>query len=318
MNLGEVNKGAVIVIILLLFGAGGYLWWKMLYTPAVAARDASAQAATAAETELTAAKQRLSQAQQQAEEAKKEVAKLDDSVARLAKSRTAIPPERLIDDATITLVEYADRAGVQLAVKTGDEEGADQTATVTTGASGLDGATPIDIEFTAAGTYSEMMHFMQLAESTVEVRDGKAYTRGRLFNVVQLKIGDDEAEDAGGDEGFGGSAEPDDETGFVLGKNDIVFKVVVRMYSSSTSNNESVGAATPDPAAAPTDPAAGGTTDPNAAGGATDPNAAGGTPDPAATGGTTDPAAGGTTAPGATSGTDPLASGAGASGGVTT
>jgi hypothetical protein len=322
MNLGEINKGAVVLIVALLFGAAGYLWYSMLYKPAVSSKTAAITAATAAEASLASAKQQLAAAQQAIDDAKKETSKLDDSVARLAKARSAIPSDKLIDDAAIAHMEYAERSGVQTGYTAGGD-GSDISASSAPGASSLDGAVPIDLEFEAAGTYSEMMHFMQLVESSVEEKDDKLFTRGRLFNVVKLEIGS-EGEDTNSGGGFtaDGAPEPNDK-GFILGPNDIEFTVTVRMYTTSTSNAETVGTSTPDPAASATDPGASTGTGATA----TDPAATGGTggatsTDPAATGGTggagTDPAATGGT--GGTGGTDPAAAttGAGATTGGTT
>jgi hypothetical protein len=310
MTLGEINRGAVALVLVLLLGAGGYLWFNMMYKPAVAAQKQATEQASAAEAQLATAKQQLAEAQQKVEDSKKEASKVDDSVARLAKARTAIPDQKLIDDAAIVLVEEAQRSGIQTSFKAGDESGGDSGSfDASSGGGGLQGAKPIDLEFEAAGTYSEMMHFMQLVESTAEVEDGKLYTRGRLFNVVKLEIGKQE-KDSSSQGGFGGASESSSaESEFDLGPNDILFTVTVRMYTSSTDNAESVGETTPDPAAAATtttDPNAAGatgaaTTDPNAAGATgaatTDPNAAGATgsaTDPAGAGASTsaDPAAG--------------------------
>lgn len=305
MNIGEVNKGAIALIMVLLIGAGGFLWYSRMYSPAVEARTLAQDGATAAEATLATAKQELAAAQQQVEDSKKESAKLDDSVHRLAKARTAIPSKDQLDDAALVLVELAGRSGVETNFKAGNE---DQSASAATDAGALQGAVPVDLEFEAAGTYSEMMQFMTLVEDTVDERDGKLYTRGRLFNIVKLEIGE-EGDDAGSGDTFGnvGGADTTEPDGLIMKPGDIKFTVVVRMYTSSTDNAESVGLTTPDPAASPTtDPnaAAGGAgTDPAAGGGAasTDPNATGGAPtgtDPAATGGG-DPAAG----------TDPAATG---------
>lgn len=285
MNLAEINKGAVALLMVLLLGAGGYLWYSMLYKPADAARLQAKQAASAAETSLSAAQQELAAAQARVEESKKDSARLDDSVARLAKARTAIPTKKLIDDAAIVLVELAQRSGVQTAFKAGGE-GTDASAT---GESGLQGAVPVDLEFEAAGTYAEMMQFMSLVEDTVEAKNGKLYTRGRLFNVVKLQIGAPE-EDAQQADGFG--EEQSQVSQLLPGPNDILFTVVVRMYTSSVENSDMVGANTPD------DPAAAGLD-----GAPTGADAGTGAGAPAATDGGTgaagEPDAQGTTAPAA-------------------
>lgn len=281
MSVGEVNKGAVALLMVLLLCAGGYVWYSMLYKPADAARKQAQDTATAAEASLTAAQQELEAAQQRVEESKKDSAKLDDSVARLAKARTAIPTKKLIDDAAIVLVELAQRSGVQTAFKAGGD-GADAS----TGEGAMQGAVPVDLEFEAAGTYAEMMQFMSLVEDTVEAKDGKVYTRGRLFNVVKLEIGAPEEDDqqAGG---FG--EEQSEKSQLLPGPNDILFTVVVRMYTSSTENSEAIGASTPDdPAAAGIDGAPTGVDDGTGADVPAD-----------GTGATGDPGAQGTTAPAA-------------------
>lgn len=299
MNLGEVNKGAVILIVVLLLGAGGYLWWSQMYKPAVAARTAAQGQETAAQGELAAAKSKLAAAQKAIDDAKAENGKPDDSVARVQLARKAIPSKRLIDDAAIVLTDLADRSGIRTSFDSGGDEA---SAAVAPTGSSLNGATPIDLEFKAAGTYQEMMLFMRLVEDTVVEEDGKLYARDRLFNVVALKIGEDEESD-GGSGGFAADGLGQEDANEISARpGEVLFTVTVRMYTSSTENAASVGA-TADPAAQPTE-GAGAPTDGSAAGGTgigSDPNstgatAAGGAADPAAGGtGATDPAAGGAT-----------------------
>ena len=242
MSLGEINKGVVALIMVLLLAAGGYLWYSQMYTPAVAARTTALTAKTTAEQGLSAAKADLEAAQQRLEAAKVETSKVDDSLSRLAKARTGVPAEKLIDDAAIVLADMADRAGVDTRFNSEPESSSSRPAPTT----GLQGATPIDIEFEAAGTYGEMMRFMRLAESTAEVEDGKLYSRGRLFNVVKLEIG--ETTEADDSQFTDPNADVNLET---LGKpGDIHFTLTIRMYTSSTQNAQSVGGSTPDPAAA--------------------------------------------------------------------
>lgn len=311
MSVGEINKGAIALLLVLVLGAAGYLWFTQMYQPAVEERTLAEQSASTAEATLASARQQLADAQQRIEDAKKESAKLDDSVPKLALARAAVPDRKLLDDAAIVLVEMADRSGVQTSFKAGSASDAGAGAT-DTGA--LQGAVPLDLEFEAAGTYAEMMNFMSLVESTVEVKGDKLHSRGRLFNVVKLEIGGEDEDSAGGAGDQLGAALDSDE--LVLGPNDVKFTVVVRMYTSSVGNAENVGA-TVDPAMAGTDPnaaaagggaaSAGATTDP-ATGAATMPDGstppAGTDPNAANAGGgaatgMTDPAAGGATAPAA-------------------
>ncbi|MEO6866899.1 MAG: hypothetical protein ABI200_02650, partial [Gaiellales bacterium] len=144
--------------------------------------------------------------------------------------------------------------------------------------SSLQGAVPIDLTFKAAGSYSEMMQFMSLVEGTVERKGSKLHTRGRLFNVVKLTIGDTEGETGGAASGgFGDQIESG--SSLPVNKGDIVFTVVVRMYTSTTENSQDIGSSMmDDPAAAGTDPNApafaDGTAPAPGADGAADPGAA--------------------------------------------
>lgn len=245
--MGEVNKGAVALLLVLVLGAGGYLWYMQMYKPAVASKAAAETAATTAEASLSQAQQELNAAKEQIEAAKKESGKVDGAVSRLSKARTAIPAKDLIDDAAIVLMEHAERSGVNTNINAGNEEGAEIAA----GGSDLQGATPIDLTFEAAGSWAEMQQFMTMVHSTVEEKDDKLYTRGRLFNVVRLEIGEQDDEDS---TELSGSV---DNEGPIVEKGDTVFTVVVRMYTSSTENAENVGESTPDAAAAPLEDGAG-------------------------------------------------------------
>lgn len=251
MNIGELNKGAIALILLLLLGAGGYLWYSQMYTPAVAAKTAAQTSEKTAQDALNEAKSKLAAAQQAIDEAKKANSAPDDSVARVQLARKAVPPNKLIDDAAIVLMDLARRSDVRTSFKAGGD-GAD--AAVAEGGS-LNGATPVDLQFEAAGTYAEMMLFMRLVEDTVVAEGGKLYARDRLFNVVKLEIGGDEEDSAGGSSGFasGGVDVEEDANELVPRPGEILFTVTVRMYTSSTDNAQGVGATVPDPASQPTD-----------------------------------------------------------------
>jgi len=326
MNIGELNKGAIALILVLLVGAGGYLWYSMLYKPAVAKQTAAIAAEKTAQDGLADAKSRLAAAETQLQENKKANSASDDSVARLQLARKAVPEKKLIDDAAIVLMDLARRADVRTQFKAGGDAADAAVATPTGG--NLSGATPIDLTFKAAGSYREMMLFMSYVEDTVAAEDGKIHARDRLFNVVKLEIGTETEAESGN--GFSEGLEEDpDPNKLVARRGEMLFTVTVRMYTSSTQNAADLGTQTPDPAAAPTadgtgatgtgaqtttDPAAGGattTTDP-AAGGATT------TTDPAAGGATTttDPAAGGGATPSSGTPTDTGAATNAAGGGV--
>jgi hypothetical protein len=296
MNIGEVNKGAIVAIIVLLLGAGGYLWYSQMYTPALDKQKFAVTSEKTAQDGLAAAKAKLTAAQQAIENAKKENGKPDDSVPRVQLARKAVPPAKLIDDAAIVLMDLARRADVRTSFKS-ESDGADAAVADPAAGGSLNGATPVDLTFKAAGSYQEMMQFMRLVEDTVVAEDGKLYARDRLFNVVKLEIGDDEDSGGSGVSGFSseGVDSEEDANELVARPGEILFTVTVRMYTSSTDNAQGVGASTVDPAAQPTDTATAGGTDATGAGtGGTGDGSSTGTP--AADGSTTTPdaAAGGT------------------------
>jgi hypothetical protein len=285
-----------------------------MYKPAVAAKVAAATTEKTAQDGLAAAKTKLAAAQTALENAKKANGAPDDSVARVQLARKAVPPDKLIDDAAIVLMDLARRADVRTSFKAG---GDNAEAAVDPAAGGnLNGATPVDLEFTAAGSYSEMMQFMRLVEDTVVEEDGKLYARDRLFNVVKLEIGgtDDEASGSSGFSSEGIETEQDANE-IVARPGEILFTVTVRMYTSSTENAQGAGAGTVDPAAQPTDAGAAGTGDAtgtgDAAGAGTGDGSGTGTGDPAVDGSTGTPDAAATGAPTDT-GAAPAAGGAAA------
>ncbi len=260
MSIGEINKGAIALILVMLLGAGGYLWHTQMYKPAVELKTAAAVEEQTAQDGLATAKSKLAAAQQAIEEAKKQDAKPDPSVAQLQLATKAVPRKKLIDDAAIVLMDLARRADVRTSFKS---SGNDAATSAPEPSGNLNGAIPIDLQFKAAGSYAEMMLFMRLVEDTVVEEDGKLYARDRLFNVVKLQIGGDNKEDSL-PSGFSGEDNGDntkDANELVARPGEILFTVTVRMYTSSTGNAQSVGAAT--------DPAAAATTSPDAADGAT-------------------------------------------------
>lgn len=254
MNVGEINKGAIMLILVLLVGAGGFLWYQQMYKPAVAERVSALAEKDTAQSSLAQAQSALAAAQQRLEDSKKDASKLDDSVSRVQLARKAVPDKDLIDDAAIVLMDLAEQANIQTSFTKGSNS--DGGAAGASDGS-LQGATPIDLEFKAGGTYAEMMRFMSLVESTVERRDGKLYTRDRLFNVVSLKMGGEDENAGSGTGGFSeGSSGGGGDEAIVLGPKDMLFTVVVRMYTSSTENAQGVGAEV-----LAQDPAAGAMTD---------------------------------------------------------
>jgi hypothetical protein len=296
--MGEINKGAIALIVLLLFGAGGYLWYSMMYTPAVEEKTTALAAQQQAQSTLQAAQSKLAAAQQEVEESKKAAGKPDTSVAEVQVARKAVPNERLIDDAAIVLMDIADRSGI----RTSFSASSDPQASSSNAAPGPQGSTPIDLTFKAAGTYDEMMLFMRLVEDTVVSKDGKLYASDRLFNVVRLELNAADAANEPANAGFGTSGQSSDVEELVARKGELIFTVVVRMYSSTTKDAQSVGASTPDPASgatAGTDPATG-----QPAAGAT------GTTGAPTTGTTGAPTTGTTGTPSSTTGTPSGTSGA--------
>jgi hypothetical protein len=285
--------------VVLLLGAAGYLWFTQMYKPAVTDRDSATASATSAEGELQKAKADLAAAQQQADQAKDEAAKPDDSVQRVMVAHKAIPQKELVDDAAIVLVDLANQAGISTDFSSSSDSDAISAEPAAGGS--LQGATPIDLTFEAAGTYQEMLLFMTKVEGTVSAKHGKLYAKDRLFNVVSLQIGSKGDDDSGSTPQLSSDGSGTDGSGPTLGPNDMLFTVTVRMYTSSTDNAESVGASTPDPAAAPTD-GSGATTDGSVPTDGT--GTTGSTPEGAAT-----PSDG----PAGQASTDPAAAGAGAS-----
>lgn len=247
--MGEINKGVVALLIVLIFGAAGYMWYTMLYKPAVADRVTAAGEQQTAESALAAAKVELANAQKAIEEAKNEASKPDVSVAKVQLARKAVPNKRLIDDASIVLTDIARRSGIRTGFDSGSAADSSKN-----NSGGPQGATPIDLTFKAVGTYDRMMLFMRMVESTVTSEGGKLYARDRLFNVVSLELdgGDKEGNgnsssaammDGGGTQAASGSDPLAPKAG------ELAFTVTVRMYTSTTENAQNVGDTAPDPAA---------------------------------------------------------------------
>jgi hypothetical protein len=256
VSLGDVNKGTVLLLLVLVCGAAGYLWYSQLYKPAVAERVAATAAASTADQGLVAARAQLEEAQRRLEAQKQEAGAVDDSVSRLNIARAAIPPQELIDDAAIVLGDMAERSGIDTRISVGGDGGDTGGGA---GDPGLQGATPIDLEIEAAGTWLEMIAFMRSIESSAEVTGSKLYSRGRLFNVTKLEIG--EQDDAQPSDGGVEVASTENLDELVVGPNDLSFTLTVRMYTSSDANSVGVGTAAADPAASPTEAPAGTTPD---------------------------------------------------------
>ena len=248
MKAGEINKGAVILLLVFVVGAAGYLWYKQLYTPAVAARVAAKAQADSAQQELQAAQADLQRAQDTLAQQKSAAGKPDDAVSRLQLASQAVPNKPRIDEAALVLEHLAKRSGISTSINVGG----DSAGTVS--GSGAGGSTPIDITFKAAGTYAEMQSFMDQVQGTVTLDDGKLHARGRLFNVVSLQLGAPDKPGSGGAQANPAAGDPSAASGddLEIGPFDIQFTVVVRAYTSTTDNANAAGAALPtgDPGAA--------------------------------------------------------------------
>jgi hypothetical protein len=238
MTLGDNNRAAIVLILVLVLGASGYLWFTKMYQPAVAANVAAKAATDTATQQLTAAQADLKKATDTAAAQKSAAGKPDDSVARLALVQQAVSNKTNLGDATIVLKHIADRSGISTTLNVGSTDQAAATVAPTSG------ATPMDVTFKAAGSYAQMMTFMQRVQDTVTVDKGKLHVRGRLFNVMSLEIG---GPDAAAGNGSSGNPALDGIPGasdvLVIRPGDISFTIVVRFYSSTSANSQSVGAA---------------------------------------------------------------------------
>lgn len=277
-QLAQVNRTVVALVLVLVVGAGGFIWWQFMYKPAVAARDSAQMTASAAQATLSDAQGRLATAQQQVDEAKKaDGGKLDESIARLQLTQEAITPKAHIDDAAVVLSKFADQSGIstQLAMTVPDD------AASTAGSA----ATPVNIELKAAGSYLELQHFISLVEGSVEVKRGALHVRGRLFNVVSIAMTPPDV--SGATTGSDSSGSEDSPNELKVSKGDIMYDIKIRMYLSAFGGDASATATTPGATGTP---------------GATDGTATGATGTPGATDATgATPGATGTT--GATAGT---------------
>lgn len=311
MSVGEINKGVVALLLALIIGAAGFMWYTKMYKPAVAERVAAEATASTAQQGLAAKKAELVAAQKTLDDAKDDASGPDESVARVAKAGSAVPDKPLVDDANLVLTKIAEKAGIDTDIAFDTK-----TAPAAQAGSGLAGTTPIDISLEAAGSYSEMLNFIDLIEDSVQVKDNKMYQRGRLFNVVSIEIAPP-PENQGAAENFlgtgEGAANPGGGSGLVYGKNDVAFTIVVRMYmtTAAAAQTAGVGAVDPTAGAAATDPATAG-----AGTGVTSPAGAAGTPGGSvagANGSATPGTAGGATTPTGTAGTPGAISADGAS-----
>lgn len=316
-QLEQLNRTVVALVLVLVLGGGGFVWWQFMYKPAVAARDSAQATASAAEATLADARGRLATAQQQVDEAKKaNGGKVDESIARLQLAQEAITPKAAIDDAAVVLSRYADRSGISTVLEMKVPEG---TESASSGAT----ATPVTIKMKAAGSYLEMQHFISLVEESVEVKRGAMHVRGRLFNVVSIEMRPPEqgtTSTDGSGSSSGGDSGSTSASSLKIGKGDIVYDLQIRMYVSAFGNDSgstTAPGATADPATAGTASAtatAPGATQPTtgATGAPSGADPATGAPTTGATG--TPGATAATGTPGATTGTGTATPTAGATG----
>lgn len=261
-QLAQVNRTVVALVLVLVVGAGGFIWWQFMYKPAVAARDSAQTTASAAQATLSDAQGRLATAQQQVDEAKKaDGGKLDESIARLQLTQEAITPKAHIDDAAVVLSKFADQSGISTKLEMTVPDSPDSAAG--------SAATPVNIDMKAAGSYLELQHFISLVEGSVEVKRGALHVRGRLFNVVSIDMHPPDATGTTTSEGAGADENPNE---LKVGKGDIIYDIKIRMYLSAFGGDASSTATTPGATGTP---------------GATDGTATGATGAPGTTTGTT-------------------------------
>lgn len=273
--MGEINKGVIALIGVLALAAASFLWYSKMYKPAVLARTTAQTTLDSAEQDQQKAKAELAAASANLDAESKKAVAPKDAVVKTAIARTAIPPDGNIGDASVVIEELAQKSGAQIVLDLDTSQAQQQQVTANSA-----GAKPLDIEIEGAGSYAEMVAFMDLVESTVYDKGGKAFVNGRLFNVVQFKVGPPEdsdlqkTSDSGGD-GFstfgteGDTQSSGSGSGLTFKPGDVKFTLTIRMYTSEAAKAGEVGATTPDTAAQGTgaDQATPGGTDATATGG---------------------------------------------------
>lgn len=272
MTVGELNAKTIALLAVLVLGGAGYLWYSQLYAPAVVERDGAAAQLTGIRQQLATTEAELTRLEGEAAGDGADDAGSREAVGKIVVTRTAIPEERQLGEAALVLTSLAERSGVQLDFNETAEDAEGEAAPVAdpsldpaaTGApSASTTATPVALSLTGAGTYREMVTYIQLVESSVADRGGEVFVSGRLFNVASLSIG-----------GEAGEGDGESEGGLEPGPGEILFNLTVNMYVSGelapvAEDPAAVDAATGEP----TDAAAGGdaagtgaaTTDPSGA-----------------------------------------------------
>lgn len=281
----ENNRAVLGLMALLVVIVLGFVWWQFMYKPATTENNAAMMANQSAQAALNDAQTRLATAQQEVNAAKRENGgKFDTSIAKVQVAREAVPSEERIDDALIVLEKYAKRSGIRTdwsLSTSGVDAGSSEPAANDTG-----DAKPVVIKVSAAGKWSQLKSFIGYVESSASSERGNLHIRGRIFNVVQVRVSSPEAaaetSSSAGDYATAGASA---SSGIALKKGEYQYELAIEMYTSS------FGA---DAAAAAT------------GGGA-----------PAGSGVATTPGAGSATTPGAATGTDPAAAAGAAAGGGT-
>jgi hypothetical protein len=258
MQTGELNPKTLAVLGLVLLGALGFGYWKMLYTPAVQGKASAQMMKEQADKALADARTQLAEAEAGADVG---TAADPDAVAEIQNMKLAVPRTEAIELASIELRTLAKRNGaVVTSLKAGEEDSGGLSVTeevdpATGEPSGGSKAVPSTIKIQGHARFTGILLYVNAIQRQVQANGGKLYISGRLMEITTLTVGKSD-EDSGATEDFSaGVTAGEDETQASLPAGHHAFTIVVRMYAErvpGTGSGASAGdGETPEEGATP-------------------------------------------------------------------
>jgi hypothetical protein len=251
LEIGEVNKTALLIIGLMILGGLGYAFYSMAYKPATNDRALAQGEFATAEAAQTDAQAKLDQAKDARE--RKEAGLDKTAVGKIMAKRNAVPKDPAIEEVMLEVNRLALKSGVDVTkIEPGETGGNAGPVSVTTAG----GTLTTDITIEGHARYSSLMMFARRMQDLVSVRRGKVYVRGRLISIVDMSIITPDTQT------FGTEAMPEGHQQVTM---------IIRVWSE-TDGQQATGGAAPTGTATTTDPnaAANGATTPTGPGGASD------------------------------------------------
>ena len=179
MKAGSITRTHIALVLILIVGAGAYLYFKEILPKHQVANKSAIAAQEAATKRLADVTARQGQVTQ---------GKIDPTaLARIMTAGMAVPPKENIAASMLEIQDLAARSGFNVS-SIGSEAAAEGGAT--------------NIQLDGSASFQNVSFFLSRLQRLVEQRSDKVYVRGRLYNVSGITLGTGEGSSGANEDGF--------------------------------------------------------------------------------------------------------------------